>query len=110
MYFDGDVLRQADRMFGNVDVLLRSGMTLDDMMHMIVYLRDPAEHARIDAYMTERFPNIPFIIVEGPVCRPDWLIEVEGMAIVANDEPSLPNFNGSAGLRPRALSNKDAAA
>ncbi|MDD5587018.1 MAG: Rid family hydrolase [Alphaproteobacteria bacterium] len=93
MYYDGDVMRQAERMFGNVDALLRAGSaTIDDMMHMIVYLRDPADHARIDAYMNERFASIPYIIVEGAVCRPDWLIEVEGMAIAANDEPDLPVF------------------
>lgn len=93
VYFDGDVVKQAERMFENVDALLRSGSaTIDDMMHMIVYLRDPAEYARIDAYMAERFPAIPYVIVEGAVCRPDWLIEVEGMAITENDEPGLPGF------------------
>jgi enamine deaminase RidA (YjgF/YER057c/UK114 family) len=93
MYFDGDVVRQLERVLGNIDALLRSGSaTLDDMMHMIVYLRDPADYGCINAYLNEHHPNIPFIIVQGPVCRPDWLIEIEGMAIVDHHDPALPGF------------------
>jgi hypothetical protein len=28
----------------------------------------------------------PVIIVEGAVCRPDWLIEIEGVAIIESNE------------------------
>jgi len=93
VYYGGDVMRQAERTLENIDALLRAGTaTLDDIMHMIVYLRDPAEYERISAYMAERFPEIPYIIVEGAVCRPDWLIEIEGMAISENGAPNLPEF------------------
>jgi hypothetical protein len=30
--------------------------------------------------------------VQGAVCRPEWLVEVEGVAIMANDNPALPLF------------------
>ncbi len=93
VYYDGDVVKQAERMFGNIDALLRSGSaTIQDTMHMIVYLRDPADYARIDTYIRENYLGIPYIIVEGAVCRPDWLIEVECMAIVDSNEPTLPGF------------------
>ena len=89
----GDVLRQLDRALGNVDALLRSGSaTLDDMMHFMVYLRDPTDFGRVDSYLSERFPQLPILIVQGAVCRPEWLIEVEGVAVVANDSPALPAF------------------
>ena len=89
----GDVLRQLDRALGNVDALLRSGSaTLDDMMHFTVYLRDPTDFGRVDSYLSERFPQLPILIVQGAVCRPEWLIEVEGVAVVANDSPALPAF------------------
>ena len=89
----GDVLRQLDRALGNVDALLRSGSaTLDDMMHLTVYLRDPTDFGRVDSYLSERFPQLPILIVQGAVCRPEWLIEVEGVAVVANDSPALPAF------------------
>jgi enamine deaminase RidA (YjgF/YER057c/UK114 family) len=62
------------------------------MMHFIVYLRDPTDYASVSAYLSERFPGLPTVIVQGAVCRPDWLIEVEGIAVVDNDEPTLPAF------------------
>jgi len=89
----GQVLRQLDRTFENVDALLRSGgARLDDMSHLLVYLRDPADFARVDAYIAERFPRLPVLLLRGAVCRPEWLIEVEGIAVVANDAPDLPAF------------------
>ena len=89
----GDVLRQLERALGNVDALLRSGSaSLDDMMHFTLYLRDPTDFTRVDGYLSERFPGVPVLMVQGAVCRPDWLIEVEGVAAVANDAPALPGF------------------
>ncbi len=89
----GDVLRQLERTVDNVEALLRSGAAgLDDMTHFIVYLRDPTDFTRVDGYLSERFPDVPVVIVQGAVCRPDWLIEIEGIAVAANDEPALPDF------------------
>ncbi|MGA7180003.1 MAG: Rid family hydrolase [Thiobacillaceae bacterium] len=89
----GDVLKQLERAVENVDALLRSGKAcFDDMQHLIVYLRDPADFESVDAYFRDRYPDLPLNIVQGPVCRPEWLVEVEGIAITANNEPSLPSF------------------
>lgn len=89
----GDVLRQLEQAMENVDALLRSGSaSLEDMMYFIVYLRDPTDFERVDGYLSERFPDRPTVIVQGPVCRPEWLIEIEGIAVVANDEFNLPAF------------------
>jgi len=89
----GDVLRQLDQALDNVDALLRSGSaSLDAMMYFIVYLRDPTDFSRVDGYLSERFPDRPIVIVQGAVCRPEWLIEIEGIAVVGNDEPDLPAF------------------
>lgn len=89
----GDVLKQLEHALSNVAGLLRSGAAgLDDMMHLIVYLRDPPDFERIDDYLANRFPRLPMIIVQGAVCRPEWLVEIEGIAISANDEPDLPSF------------------
>ena len=89
----GDVLRQLDRALENVDALLRSGTAdLDDLMHLTVYLRDPSDFPRVDGYLAERFRALPMVIVQGAVCRPEWLIEVEGIAAVADRAPGLPAF------------------
>src|SRR5579872_4889189 len=76
----GDVLRQLERALGNVDALLRSGgATLHDMMHLIVYLRDSSDFPSVKACLAERFSDLPTLVVHGAVCRPDWLVEVEGI-------------------------------
>lgn len=91
--FPGDVLRQLDRALGNVDALLRSGSaTLADMMYLIVYLRDPNDYNRVVARLDELLPNMPTLILQGAVCRPDWLIEIEGVAVTSANELTLPAF------------------
>jgi len=89
----GDVLLQLDRALGNIDAVLRSGSArLADMMYLTVYLRDPTDFAHVDASLCERFPGLPFVIVQGAVCRPEWLIEIEGVAVRDHDAPELPAF------------------
>ena len=89
----GDALRQLDHAVANIEVLLRAGRAgLDDLMHLLVYLRDPTDFARVDGYLGHRFPGLPRLIVQGPVCRPEWLVEVEGIAVTPNDAPELPSF------------------
>ncbi len=89
----GDVLRQLGRALENVEALLRSGEAdLRNMTHLLVYLRDPADFPRVDGCLRERFPGLPILILRGAVCRPDWLIEVEGIGITAEDSPDLPTF------------------
>lgn len=89
----GDVLRQLERALGNIDALLRSGAaSLDDMMHLTVYLRDPTDFIRVDGYLRERFLDLPILIVQGAVCRPEWLVEVEGIAVAPGSEPAFPAF------------------
>ena len=78
---EGDVLTQTGRLFVNIEKLLASaGGRLADMQYMIVYLRDIADYHDVSRYLRLRFPNIPFLITEARVCRPQWLIEVETMA------------------------------
>ncbi len=89
----GDVLAQLDRALENVDALLKSGGAgVADMAYWIVYLRDRSDYAPVASAMAARFPGAPIAYVQGAVCRPEWLIEVEGVAVTANDEPKLPSF------------------
>ena len=78
----GDVESQTHRMWENVETLLaEGGMTYDDVMQVIVYLRDMADYERISRLFEERFPNTPHVITLAPVCRPTWLIEMECIAV-----------------------------
>lgn len=78
----GDIKGQTLRMWENVRTLLNeAACDWDDVCHMIVYLRDIADYNTVDAMYREQFPHIPHVIVLAPVCRPEWLIEMECMAI-----------------------------
>ena len=86
-------MRQLEHALDNINSLLRSGgATLADMMYLIVYLRDPSDFTRVDAFLRNQFPILPIIVVQGAVCRPAWLVEAEGVAITKNHEPHLPSF------------------
>ena len=89
----GNVLRQLGRALQNVEGLLRSGgATFAEMMHLTVYLRDFTDFAMVRDCLKERFPTLPVLVVLAPVCRPEWLIEVEGVAIAPSDQPGLAAF------------------
>lgn len=75
---EGDVVAQTDRLLENIEVLLREGGSdFGHVPYFVIYLRDISDYRVIDAYMQERFPSIPRIILEARVCRPAWLIEME---------------------------------
>lgn len=78
----GDVVTQAGRLLLNMEKLLNDGgATLGDLQHIVVYLRDMADIAAVRRYFRLRFPHLPQTMVMGRVCRPEWLIEVEGIAV-----------------------------
>lgn len=93
--FPGDVIKQLYRAMENVDALLRSGgASLDDMMYLIVYLRDPSDYKNINTIMRNQYSYLPAIIVQGAVCRPGWLVEVEGVAAAKYSDSSIAKFLG----------------
>ena len=78
----GDVRKQTLRMWENVGVLLdEAGCAYEDVVHMIVYLRDIADYAAVRSMFDERFPEHPKVFLWAPVCRPGWLVEMECIAI-----------------------------
>lgn len=78
----GDVRKQTYRMWENVEKLLEEGgMAFDDIMQIIVYLRDGADYKLVQKLFEEKFPDKPCVITLAPVCRPTWLIEMECIAV-----------------------------
>jgi enamine deaminase RidA (YjgF/YER057c/UK114 family) len=80
--YEGDIVRQTERMIENVEVLLaESGCGFGQVGSMIVYLRDASDYAVVKSIFDKRFPDCPRVIVQAPVCRPGWLVEMECIAI-----------------------------
>lgn len=78
-----DVTKQTERALENVEALLRPhGADLNDLAYLIVYVRNIKEAERAMAVIEAIVANpIPIFVVYAPVCRPSWLVEIEGVAI-----------------------------
>lgn len=78
----GNIVKQTERMWENVEVLLNEGgAEMADIMQIIVYLRDVADYETVNAMFKKKFPDTPYVITLAPVCRPTWLIEMECIAV-----------------------------
>jgi len=88
-----DVEKQTARTFENVQALLAEAEAdMNDVAHLIVYLRDTADYAIVRRYMEQHYPTVPSVIVLAPICRPGWLVEVECMAVKTVKNDCFPEF------------------
>lgn len=77
----GNIRLQTLRMLENVSVLLQeAGNDWHDVKQILVYLRNREDYDAVAPVFKERFPDTPYVILLAPVCRPDWLIEMECIA------------------------------
>ena len=85
----GDVGKQTERAVENVVALLSGqGATLSDLAYLLCYVRNPKHFEIVRETLAAKLPgDIPTIIVEGAVCRPGWLFEMEGVAIIDKGGP-----------------------
>lgn len=89
----GDVLHQLDRTMENIGALLTGAeASFTDLAVILVYLRNPADGSSVESVLRKRLPHLPMIFLHAPVCRPGWLVEIEGIAMVDAQSPSLPEF------------------
>lgn len=93
---EGDTLLQLKRTIENITALLaESDMQLSDMKSAIVYLRDAHDYGTVAHYLSSVFPNDCAVsVVHAPVCRPGWLVEIEGEAIAPIEDQRWPRLNG----------------
>jgi enamine deaminase RidA (YjgF/YER057c/UK114 family) len=89
----GDVMRQLDRTLLNIEALLASAHAgLRDLSMILVYLRHPGDGPSIRRALRQRFADLPMIVLHAPVCRPGWLVEIEGIACISTKKTHLPDF------------------
>lgn len=92
--YKGDVKAQTRRALENIDALLREGgLDFNDLQSAIVYCRDGHDYAHINEIVREILPGDCAInITKAPVCRPDWLVEIEGEAVREASNPEFGNY------------------
>lgn len=89
----GDPEKQTVRLLGNIEALLQNGgASFDDVISLVAYVRHLEDAKKVEPAIDHAFGKTPRVIVEGPVCRPQWLVEVECWAAVEGLDPRWPCF------------------
>lgn len=81
----GDIEAQTRQVLENVKAVLEAGgARLDNVVKVTVFLRDAAHYQRMNAVYAEYFPSNPPArsCVQTGLARPEFLVEIEAMAIV----------------------------
>ena len=84
----GNFEAQAERIFDLLGATIaRAGGTLADMVTMTVFINDPRNGDRFVALLGKRFPDGKYpasaLITVSHFARPGLLIEIQGVAVVA---------------------------
>ena len=88
-----NIVKQTERMWENIEALLKEAdCTYQDVCEMIVYLRDISDYMMVKEMFEMRFKGMPYVIVQAPVCRAGWLVEMECMAIKEIHNPEFAPF------------------
>lgn len=89
--YPGCVVGQTEQTLDNLAALLapenvachgvtRAGATLADLAKVRVYVKRAADFAACRAVCQRRLGDVPAVYVVADVCRPDLLVEIEGVA------------------------------
>lgn len=89
---ENDVKKQTARTIDNIEALLKEqGSDLSDMAYAVAYVRNPKHFFCVNEILKKRLPpDIPLVFVQGAVCRPGWLFEMECVAIIPDNRPYPP--------------------
>ena len=89
--YPGDIGRQTEQTIENIERLLtrenfalhglpHAGAGLGDLAKIRVYVRRPEDYAKCRAICERRFGAVPTIYALADICRPELLVEIEGVA------------------------------
>ncbi|MFZ5832230.1 MAG: hypothetical protein ACOY3P_19265 [Planctomycetota bacterium] len=93
----GDAAAQTAQTLDNIAALISPsnfaqhsapghGATLDDLAIVRVYVKLQEDYERVRAVCQERLGEVPTVYAIADVCRPDLLVEIEGMAFSRRHE------------------------
>lgn len=89
----GDAGSQTKRTVENISALLSNhGASLDELKIAVIYVRNSSDASAVIDSANAILPvGLPRIILTAPICRRDWLLEIEGIAVNNHgDERFLP--------------------
>jgi enamine deaminase RidA (YjgF/YER057c/UK114 family) len=85
----GDITRQTEQVFDNLQALLAAdGATFDDVVKLTIFVTDISQRPKVSAvrsrYLTGRKPTSTFVEVR-KLASDDWLIEVEALGVIKKE-------------------------
>ena len=91
--YPGDACKQTERTIENMEALLgEQGANLDSLAYLLVYVRNLHDCGAIMERLRQSLPDgVPYAVLQASVCRPGWLVEMEGVAII-EDKTNYPVF------------------
>ena len=82
-----NAIKQLDKAFFNIGKLLEKyGSSLKDTIEYVVYYRNNEDATKIVQHLFQKYPVNIHRIQQGEVCRPEWLVEVEAIAVKYKDD------------------------
>lgn len=89
---EGDAGLQTRRAIANVRALLEAqSATVDDLAYVIVYVRNAHDRQAVREVLDQELgEGIPLVFTEAAICRPAWLMELEGVAILPDESEFAP--------------------
>ncbi len=102
----GNVQRQTEQTIDNIQNLISrenfarhgvegAGAQLRDLAKIRVYVKRPQDYEKCRAICERRFGPLPTIFAQADVCRPDLLVEIEGVAF-SRLHPAASSSRGGA--------------
>jgi len=96
--FPGDIECQTHQTLDNIERLIapenfalhgvpRAGASLQDLAKVRVYVKRPEDYARCRAVCEQRLGHLPAIYAIADICRPELLVEIEGVTFSPLGEP-----------------------
>jgi chorismate lyase/3-hydroxybenzoate synthase len=76
-----DLPAQLDETLTNLEALLTSaGMAagFDTQSPLKAYVRHPGDAATVHAFLQQRLPGVPVLMLHGDICRSELLVEIDG--------------------------------
>jgi enamine deaminase RidA (YjgF/YER057c/UK114 family) len=99
----GDVAKQTEQTIDNIERLIApenfalhgvkgAGSHLHDVAKIRVYLKRAQDLAKCRAVCERRFGQVPVLYAVADVCRPELLVEIEGVAFTRYPQPPVPQI------------------
>ncbi len=96
--YKGDAAMQTEQTLTNIEQLIApanftrlgwpgAGAALTDLAKVHVYVKHAADYEKVRAVCERRLGRVPAVYAVADVCRPDLLVEIEGVAFSRASDP-----------------------